>query len=416
MVDKVKLSITEYIKNMFGDNDETKHKIYVEFPTNCSLHYVSEAGKAVIQEQDAIGGKKNVYLWIKVAKIAECRKVLAVKELFARETYVYKNIFPLFEKIQKENNIKNVFEPYPKFYESCVIDGRELILLDDMLKKNFKVCECYQTLNYSEALILMKEVGRLHAISFALKDQHPKLFNGLLSELTDLEFSGAMEQTAKYVAKSMVSSCLKILDFDKDHLIYEKLISLENIFFDTLVSCTDIQKIEPYAVIIHGDLWSTNLMFKYNETFSPTEVCLLDWQTTKVSSPAVDISQIMFTCLNKELRNLHIDDLLKEYYNSFSNFLKEFGGKPEVFLPFEVLQKHLQVYSVTALYVTMKTVKGMAVLPEDMPADNDCNFLQRLCYARVDAKKYDNRMRDILFDFIKYGYDLGDNQLCVANV
>ena len=58
-----------------------------------------------------------------------------------------------------------------------------------------------------------------------------------------------------------------------------------------------------FAVICHGDLWLSNILFKYGATYNessgedakPTEVKFIDFQSARFASLATDLVLFLFT-------------------------------------------------------------------------------------------------------------------------
>lgn len=79
---------------------------------------------------------------------------------------------------------------------------------------------------------------------------------------------------------------------------------------------------EPLLCILHADCWSNNLMYSYDEEGEPADVCIVDWQITRIGHPATDILQYLFTSTTAETRKDHLKSLLNDYYSTLETSLK----------------------------------------------------------------------------------------------
>lgn len=178
-------------------------------------------------------------------------------------------------------------------------------------------------LTYEHILLIMTALGKFHAVSFALKDQEPEKFGKMVNEIAEIFFvrGGPMSALVNHAEKVAVSC----IDDDDDGYLLRALFRLyEQNQFDQLVDLSNGNDAEPYAVVVHGDLWSNNIMFSAcqdEETNALMDIRFVDWQTARYGSPALDIVFCIFMCTTRELRGHNYNIYLQTYHESLSNLL-----------------------------------------------------------------------------------------------
>lgn len=168
----------------------------------------------------------------------------------------------------------------------------------------------------------MRTLGKFHAISFALKDQHPEKFEELTSQLSPI----FLRRDRPRIGERMTSQLelgLTLVSGEKDVHLFEKVKNLLDMnILDVAVDCVDPKLVGPSAVITHGDTWQNNFMYRYDNEGKPIEICLLDWQISQYTSPVIDILYFIFCCTTKELRDAHYDEFLEVYHEALSAHIK----------------------------------------------------------------------------------------------
>lgn len=270
--------------------------------------------------------KKQSSLILKIASQNPVRRDLfRLKVFFMRETIMYMDVLKYFNEFQLSKGVipeENGFNEYAKCYRSIDTEMSESLLLEDLRTKqmemlNHRECE----LTFEHVALVMKALGKFHAISFALKDQQPNKFAQLVERLPEVyyqdndHFRNFFTITTDRVFESLERSNRPDLD--------KKLkAAISTDFLQTGLELVSGKIAEPYAVICHGDAWMNNCMFRTDAQGTPIAVSLIDWQFSRYASPITDILINLMCCTSKELRDAHYDDLIKIYYNSLSDLLK----------------------------------------------------------------------------------------------
>lgn len=104
----------------------------------------------------------------------------ASQVLFYREAFTYNKVLPCFEKFQEEKNVpkEDRFLCYPKCYAAIADYENDifLLILEDLRLKNFGKWNKAKISPFENVKIVMRELGKFHGFSIAMKDQKPEEF------------------------------------------------------------------------------------------------------------------------------------------------------------------------------------------------------------------------------------------------
>ncbi|XP_031337195.1 uncharacterized protein LOC116166380, partial [Photinus pyralis] len=351
------------------------------------------------------------YWIIKCApEASQFRVFVPVTKIYVREVYFYEKILTEYQKFQEEKGVVP-FRSYAKYYTSYLEEPYETIIMEDMKAVGYKLYNRQDPLDYEHALMVMREYGRFHAISFAIRDQKPDLFQEFQRNLPEVLYDILADNDAsKKLIQSQCSRARDSLDEVNNKRVYDKFADFEEHMFKLVEKAIATDAAGRYAVISHGDCWINNILFKYSTGQQyPTDLCFIDWQMSKVGSPVLDLSFFLFTTTDKKLRDQHYDNLLKEYHRSLSSFLIELGSDPEVLYPFHILQEHLKTFSVYGLFMAIQILYFMVSDENEIPDihnfTSEEDAFEQMQYVPKNIDRYNARIQDIVFDFDKLGYD-----------
>lgn len=78
-------------------------------------------------------------------------------------------------------------------------------------------------------------------------------------------------------------------------------------------------------VLVHGDLWTSNIMFKKTDDATPKAgdqlLSIIDWQGGHSGNLAEDFTRILILSCSTELRRTHKMDILQHYYSNLSQLM-----------------------------------------------------------------------------------------------
>lgn len=148
----------------------------------------------------------------------------------------------------------------------------------------------------------------------------------------------------------------------KDALSKEFPASLAEKKFNSLkpdelyMKCVDLcsRKDSPTSVILQGDCWVPNFLIR-DLPKNEKEVLILDFQLARCSSPVLDISFMIYSCTDEDLRSQHFDNFLKEYYDELNKSIASLGSDPEKLYSRETFMK--EVYMFICISFKMKKIE-----------------------------------------------------------
>nr|CAD7258966.1 unnamed protein product [Timema shepardi] len=341
----------------------------------------------------------------------ERRKQFGSNTFFDNEIVFYDQIIPTFEEFQRERVIpdKDRLNSLPKCFRTLINDDNHFLVLEDVSPLGFVMEDRIKGLSAEHCLMVGRELGKLHALSFAFRDQKPEEFERLSGKVVETIFKsnsqpGASEHTTS--STNNVSAAL-LMKVPKDSKYVQRFKNFSDNCMEILIESAKGSLAEPYAVICHGDCWTNNMLFKRAENgVTPEAMIFLDFQLSRYSSPVTDLSYFLYCCTTGTVRRKVYNSFLKTYYDSLSHFLSALGSDPSKLFPYSAFKEQVQKFSVCGLGMAIMAMQLFTNKTEEtVDTDQVVNPLSLMAkISPLENPVYVERITDVVFDMVDHGF------------
>ncbi|CAG7835786.1 unnamed protein product [Allacma fusca] len=285
---------------------------------------------------------------------------LETANIFQVELGMYDTVIPALNKFQEilpeRERVPLPFAPmiFGKFLkpEDRSKLGRPLepldnsIVMPDLRKPEngpFVLRDRFLGFDLDHYLLVIEAQARLHATSWAYKS---KLGKNILEEFPFLEskLGEIFKSVVAYQDANVNTIAQLVQDSPKlkeglSHL-QTQTPSIIGLYFDCDFGQKErghtkdnilkkpqatLDNEEPWLTLIHGDCWSNNLMFRYDQkTGKPIEVVFIDLQISRETDPMIDICYGLYFNPQPDLRQKHLQTILRIYFDTFTDICKKF--------------------------------------------------------------------------------------------
>ncbi|ERL93971.1 uncharacterized protein LOC109533289 [Dendroctonus ponderosae] len=342
----IQSEINQWVADTFKENQFKDLSAEIVGTSEQGEGYLGNITFAKVTGVPFSGKAKEFHVVIKSEKRGDGTTNLSPVQLaYERENFFYDKAVPAFQEIEKKYGINITQQLFPKCFSTLSYEDQQLIVLQNLKSLDFELYDRHQPFDMEHLKVTLSNYGKFHALSLAYREHKPKEFKELFSGLP-CAMKNIIELTKNSV--DAAEKCLyMMLEENQKFKAAEKLKELlPDGVTAKIQQMLRIQEHEENAVLVHGDCWNNNYMFKYpkQEKTLPESVKFLDFQVTKLSSPVMDLSyHIYATASEKELAQLK--ELLQIYYSSLSSMLKKLGCDPEKVFPYEELIRQWKKYS-----------------------------------------------------------------------
>lgn len=209
---------------------------------------------------------ENMHLLCKMPPMNESRKKnFKTGIVFAREVYIYKKLLPAFVRFQRERGLSEAdsFLSFPKVYacESNESNETYVLIMEDLRPKDFQMWPKEKVIRIDHELLVMKELAKFHAISFAMKDQRPdefEQFKQLDDTFSEICVKGKL---SSFMVRTIERTADALNDPDHKKL----MLNFKKTFVPMLENCFSMESCDQFGVIGHGDCWNNNFLFQYSD-------------------------------------------------------------------------------------------------------------------------------------------------------
>ncbi|KAK7872611.1 hypothetical protein R5R35_001947 [Gryllus longicercus] len=217
-------------------------------------------------------------------------------------------------------------------------------------------------LDFSHAKLVVHAIARFHALSIAYSEKNPDFF----APFEEFFFCDSNRQNIElFMTPTLKEITAEVNKWEGFGEIARKLEGLQHTLMDKLLETCTVPK-EFQNVLIHGDCWVNNLLFKYSEAGEPIDLRLVDLQLSRKSSPAIELLYFFFSSLQNDVRSFRYDDLLHEYYNELRHTTEELGYSGQLF-SFKDLCLEMARAVTFGFYAAVSILPIVLADPDDSP-------------------------------------------------
>lgn len=96
-------------------------------------------------------------------------------------------------------------------------------------------------------------------------------------------------------------------------------------------------------------------------------MCLIDWQCSRFSSPAIDLHNLIFGATDSQFRQKEYENLMDHYYKTLATTITRLGSDPEKLFTRSNFEDHLKRFGKFAFLMGPVFTAINLVDPNDIP-------------------------------------------------
>lgn len=264
-IENISDNFLELIKKVIKEQNVKVKKVTFE-PAGKAGDNVGSNTKRIIVE----GEEKILQLFAKIAPQNEgLRQLWTIRLSFLNEDIMYTEFFPKLEKIQRDAGVPETDRfRYAKCYGSFTENLQETLILEDLKLSEFTMLDKLVSMNDTCVKSVLKNLAILHSFSFVLKSREPETFDYFKSKLTNIRRATMEKCPPEVYAEPIVSSISFLIDNEKWINILKSI--LPNLTSE-IVMLSDFENSYKNSVIIQGDAWTNNFMFRFKVKLADTK-------------------------------------------------------------------------------------------------------------------------------------------------
>jgi len=237
----------------------------------------------------------------------------------------------------------------------CLLPFRKceegILVLENVNKRGFKMFDKMKILPLEHTLLVMKNLAHFHGkwLRWRFLAEAGKLPG---DAWTLKQFKSALntqKRVPKFIYKQLLNGTEKTVEkiLKSEGGEEENIAKCRNFFRRTVRTQLDLFMGEvegPIDTCCHGDFWSNNILFSYDEEGKVDDLILVDFQLLNFGHPAYDVIYVLYLSLDLEFRNAHQSTLLAQYWDVLKTYIEDSNAPSDLSYTWEDFDKDFQTY------------------------------------------------------------------------
>ncbi|XP_062552918.1 uncharacterized protein LOC134218069 [Armigeres subalbatus] len=319
-----------------------------------------------------------------------------------KETRLYTDLFPRMQQFTR-------FAP-----KAYLAKDDRLLVLEDLTVEGFRSIEGADMgiLDNAHLELALVALAKLHCASLMLETKTgrtiPELCPGALDENCWILKDNNPRVEELENAIQVLCELVKVIEKDNADLpkILEKLPKFVLQIYELVIPSDKCRN-----VVSHGDLWGSNMLFKYSKsTATPVDCLIVDFQFARYVPPAYDVNMLITLTTTGGFRKQHYSRLIDFYYGTVRREFISQCLSPEEIFPEQQFRDSCERYKVSGVidnflmnHVTLlprKYVDRVFSSPEEYSNFSGEDKV-RMCLEVLDNdSQYRTRISGIIKDLI----------------
>lgn len=260
--DNIPAYLTELLNKIAREHGFKQFTIEHSSGSNHGDNFMSNILRIVISGDD----NQKLSLIVKIAPANKIRREkFNILRAFEREVYTYNVVLPLFTEFQTEHGLTDVngFFGTPKCYAAIADASTDqyVVILEDLQVQGFNMLNKHRSIDFESARSFLEGLGRFHAVSFALRDQKPEVFEQFKALTLPLFSDDTFSEDVQKVFISSYDRAIQALNPHEEYKI-ERMDKLKSEFVEMTHNLVATKAAEPFSVLNHSDSWINNILFR----------------------------------------------------------------------------------------------------------------------------------------------------------
>lgn len=179
--------------------------------------------------------------------------------IFEREIQFYAKVLPLLQRFQSEKNVETEFNGLPHVYVAIADRASKefVLIMRDLRPEGYAMLPKGQLAEYAHVKSVLEQLGRMHGLSMALRDQRPDDFAEIL-QLDDVLFKMLESKVFRGLFDASFVQAIEKLQAPDD---IETMKMIQRNWYEDLWQTMRADAAGRFGTVLHGDCWSNNIMF-----------------------------------------------------------------------------------------------------------------------------------------------------------